>query len=40
MYSFCCLLPYAVFKIIPTNKGYWLATELFVKLHKGKDYHV
>ena len=32
-----CLIPYLVFKIIPSDFGYWVATEVFVKLHNGKD---
>ena len=33
-----CKLLFKLFKHIKNNYEYWLMTELFVYMHKGKDY--
>lgn len=27
-----------IFDLVKTNRGYWIATEIYVFLHGGKDY--
>lgn len=38
MCHYCDLIYEMWEKLITTNYGYWLATEVFVILHDGKDY--
>ena len=33
-----CVLLSKLFEFVTSNRGYWLLTELFLELHKGKDY--
>ena len=33
-----CILSYILYKMLKSNRGYWIMTEIFVKLHGGRDY--